>query len=46
MKLSKQVLESKLSTWIKHVNMGDSKFFFEVNAYTGVTEENFIKELK
>ncbi len=46
MKLSKQALESKLSTWIKHVNKGDSKFFFEVNAYTGVTEENFVKELK
>lgn len=46
MKLSKQALESKLSTWIKHVNRGDSKFFFEVNAYTGVTEENFIRELK
>lgn len=46
MKLSKQALESKLNTWIKHVRKGDSKFFFEVNAYTGVTEENFIRELK
>ena len=46
MKLSKQALESKLNTWMKHVRKGDSKFFFEVNAYTGVTEENFIRELK
>lgn len=46
MKLSKQALQSKLNTWVKHVHKGDSKFFFEVNAYTGVTEENFIKELK
>ncbi len=46
MKLSKQNLQSKLNTWVKHVNRGDSKFFFEVNAYTGVTEENFIRELK
>lgn len=46
MKLSKQSLQSKLNTWVKHVHKGDAKFFFEVNAYTGVTEENFIKELK
>ena len=46
MKLSKQNLQSKLNTWVKHVHKGDSKFFFEVNAYTGVTEENFIEELK
>lgn len=46
MKLSKQNLQSKLNTWVKHVNRGDSKFFFEVNAYTGATEENFIRELK
>lgn len=46
MRLSKQALQSKLNTWIKHVRKGDSKFFFEVNAYSGVKEEDFIRELE
>lgn len=46
MKLSKQALQSKLNTWIKHVHKGDSKFFFEANACTGVDKEDFIRELE
>lgn len=46
MKLSKELMNSKLATWKRHVSKGDSKFFFEVNACTGVKEEDFIKELE
>lgn len=46
MRMSKERMESKLNTWIKHVNSGDSMFFFECNAYTGLSKEDFIKELK
>ncbi len=46
MKMAKEKMESKLHTWIKHVNAGDSRFFFECNAYTGLDKETFIEELK
>lgn len=46
MKMSKERMKSKLNTWVKHVNAGDSRFFFEVNAYTGLSKESFIEELK
>lgn len=46
MKMSKERMESKLNTWLKHVEAGDSKFFFECNAYTGLRKEVFVEELK
>lgn len=46
MRMSKERMQSKLNTWIKHVNAGDSKFFFECHAYTGLSKEDFIEELK
>ena len=46
MKMAKERMESKLNTWIKHVNAGDSRFFFECNSYTGLSKESFIEELK
>lgn len=46
MKMAKERMKAKLNTWIKHVNAGDSKFFFECHAYTGLSKEDFIEELK
>lgn len=46
MRMSKENMGLKLNTWIKHINDGDSKFFFECNAYTGLSKATFIKELK
>lgn len=46
MKMSKEKMKSKLNTWLKHVETDDSKFFFECNAYTGLSKEAFIDELK
>ena len=46
MKMSKERMKAKLNTWLKHVAAGDSKFFFECHAYTGLSKEVFIEELK
>lgn len=46
MRMSKEQMKSKLDTWLKHVVAGDSKFFFECNAYTGLHKEVFVEELK
>ena len=46
MKLTKEQLACKLNTWKKHVEVGDSKLFFEWNTCTGVSKEIFIKELE
>lgn len=46
MRMSKEKMESKLDTWLKHVEAGDSKFFFECQAYTGLNKEVFVEELK
>lgn len=46
MRMSRENMDLKLNTWIKHINDGDSKFFFECNAYTGLSKATFIEELK
>ncbi len=46
MRMSKERMIEKLNTWLKHVDANDSKFFFECNAYTGLSKEVFVEELK
>ena len=46
MRMSKERMESKLNTWLEHVNANDARFFVECNAYTGLSKEVFIEELK
>lgn len=45
-KYTKERLNSKLNNWKKAVDNGTSKLFFEWNAYTGCSKEDFIKELE
>lgn len=45
-KYTKEKLNSKLNTWKKDIENGTSKIFYEWNAYTGCSKEDFIKELE
>ncbi len=44
--MSKELMNSKLATWKKHVNDGTSKVFYTWHAFTGVTKDDFLKELE
>ncbi len=45
-KYTKEQLNYKLNAWKKDIENGTSKIFYEWNAYTGCSKEDFIKELE